>query len=317
MAVASYTQPDEHGLLDVGDGHSIYWEAWGERSGKPAVVLHGGPGSGCAPWWVRYFDLARCRVCLFDQRGCGRSTPSAATDLSALTANTTRHLVSDVERLRASLGVERWLVLGGSWGSTLGLAYAQSHPEAVSAMVLFSVVTTTAEEVEWGTRAVGRFFPEEWQRFRDGVPAADRDGNLAEAFGRLLSDSDPAVQAKAARDWCAWEDRHVRTRPQDSPDPRYEDPAFRLGFARLVTHYWSHAGFLGPDELLRGVTRLNDIPGVLVHGRMDLSAPLDVPWRLAQSWQGAQLIVADDEGHRGGASMTAAVASAVERFARS
>jgi len=196
--------PYDQGLLDVGDGNRVHWEAVGNPNGKPAVVLHGGPGSGCAPWWRRLFDPEAYRIVLFDQRGCGSSLPSAGDPTTDLTTNTTGHLIADIERLRGHLDIHRWLVLGGSWGSTLGLAYAESHPNRVSEIVLFSVVTTTRREVEWVTRDVGRLFPAEWARFCDGVPEAERGGSLVEAYARLLSDPDPAVGEKAAREWCDW-----------------------------------------------------------------------------------------------------------------
>ena len=253
---------------------------------------------------------------LFDQRGCGRSLPSASTDTTALHANTTHHLVADIELLRAHVGVARWLVLGGSWGSTLGLAYAEAHPEAVSELVLYSVVTTTRREVQWVTRDVGRLFPAEWQRFRDGVPSGARDGDLAEAYNELLLDPDPAVHDKAAKDWCEWEDRHVRTHAGVRPDPRYEDPSFRLCFARLVTHYWRHAAWLEGSTLLCDAERLLGIPGALVHGGLDFSSPLDIPWQLAQIWTDGELVVVGDEGHDGGASMTDSIISATRRYAQ-
>jgi proline iminopeptidase len=307
-------EPHDRGLLDVGDGHQVYWETYGKPGGKPAVVLHGGPGSGCTPWWRRLFDLDAYRVVLFDQRGCGRSRPHASTPVVDLTTNTTHHLVDDIERLREYLGVERWLVLGGSWGSTLALAYAEAHPRAVSELVLFSVVTTTRREVQWVTHDVGRFFPAEWRRFRDGVPASGR-GDLIAAYNRLLLDPNPEVHEPAARNWCHWENAHVRTGRDDPPDARYEDPAFRLCFARLVTHYWRHAAWLAEDALLRGTDRLTGIPGVLIHGRLDLSSPLDVPWQLARTWEDGELILIQNEGHRGGAAMTDALVSATRRFA--
>ena len=302
-------------MLDVGDGHRIYWEVCGARDGKPAVVFHGGPGSGCGPAWRRLFDPRAYRIVLFDQRGCGRSVPHASAPDVDLAANTTDHLLADVELLRRHLSIKRWLLLGGSWGSTLALAYGQRHPERVTEMVLFSVVTTTRREVKWVTRHAGRFFPEQWARFREGVPPSERDGNLVEAYNRLLLDPDPAVHDQAARDWCAWEDTHVRTRPSDPPDPRYEDPAFRLCFARLVTHYWRHAAWLEDGALLRDVDKLAGIPAVLIHGRLELSAPLDVPWMLAQSWDGSELAVIDDTGHTGGPNMTAALIAATDAFA--
>jgi proline iminopeptidase len=305
-------EPYEHGLLDVGDGHRVYFEVCGKASGKPAVVLHGGPGSGCTPSWRRLFDPRAYRVVLFDQRGSGRSTPDAGDPAVDLAANTTHHLIGDIERLRAHLRIERWLVLGASWGSTLGLAYAERHVERVTEMVLFSVGTTTRREVEWITRGVGRFFPEAWERFRDGVPPDERDDSLVDAYARLLEDPDRGVRAKAAADWCAWEDAHVAAQ---TPSPRYADPAFRARFARLVTHYWRHAAWLAEDELLEGASRLGGVPGVLIHGRRDLSSPLDVPWRLARAWPASRLIVIDEEGHMGGSATDAAVVSATDRFA--
>jgi proline iminopeptidase len=273
------TEPDEHGLLDVGDGHRIYWEACGAR-------------------------------------GCGRSVPHASRADVDLSTNTTHHLIADIEALRRHLSIERWLLLGGSWGSTLALAYGERHPERVSELVLFSVVTTTRREVEWITRDAGRFFPAEWARFRDGVPVAERDGSLVDAYHRLLLDPDPAVHERAARDWCAWAQAHVRTRPGDPPDPRYDDPAFRLCFARLVTHYWRHAAWLQDGALVREAGRLAGIRAVLVHGRLDLSSPLDVPWMLARVLDDCELVLIDDAGHGGGPSTTAALIAATDGFAR-
>jgi proline iminopeptidase len=290
-------EPYDHGLLDVGDGHLVYWETCGNPDGKPAVVLHGGPGSGCAPGWRRYFDPTAYRIVLFDQRGCRRSRPHASEPAVDLSTNTTPHLLADIERLRTHLGIDRWLVFGGSWGSTLGLAYAQAHPDRVSELVLFSIVGTSMREVEWITRDMGRLFPEQWARFRAGVPAPERDGSLVEAYSRLLHDPDPAVRERAARDWCAWEDTHVAIRADHQPDPRYDDPVFRLAFARLVTHYWRHAAWLPDGILLREAGRLAGIPGVLVHGRLDVSSPPDIAWYLAQAWPDAKLILVDEAGH--------------------
>jgi proline iminopeptidase len=307
--------PYDHGLLEVGNGQGIYWETVGNPSGKAAVVLHGGPGSGSTPWWRRLFDPAAYRVVLFDQRACGRSRPSASEPATDLSTNTTQHLILDIELLRRHLGEERWLVLGGSWGSTLGLAYAEAQPDSVSEVVLFSVVTTTRHEVEWVTRGVGRLFPAEWTRFRDGVPAEERDGSLVDAYARLLSSPDPAVREKAARDWCDWEEAHVRTRADHPRDTRYDDAAFRMCFARLVTHYWRHAAWLGENALLEGLERVQDIPAVLIHGRLDVSSPLDVPWKLARSWAGSELVVVEDAGHGAGEGITDAVVAATDRFA--
>ena len=317
MPLYPEAEPYDHGLLDVGDANLVYWEACGNPDGKPAVVLHGGPGSGCTPGWRRYFDPDRYRVILFDQRGCGRNTPGAGDPSVDLGTNTTHHLLADIERLRRFLNIDSWLVFGGSWGSTLGLAYAEKHPDRVSEAVLFSVVTTTGREVEWVTRDMGRVFPEQWSRFRGAVPPEERDGSLVDAYARLLQDPDLCVRAEAARQWCAWEDTHVSIRPDHLPDPRYDDPDFRMLFARLVTHYWRHAAWLEDGALLRGAAELAAIPAVLVHGRLDVSGPPDIAWRLAQVWPGSQLILVDEAGHGSGEpGITEALVNATDRFAR-
>ena len=307
-------EPHQQGTLDVGDGHLLHWEVRGNPQGKPAVALHGGPGSGCGPAWARLFDPDAYRIVLFDQRGCGRSEPHAGTSLDALRANTTQHLIGDIERLRAHLGIERWLVLGASWGSVLGLAYAQAHPRSVSEIVLFSLGSGSRREVRWMTRGAGAFFPEEWRRFRDGVPEEDRDGDLAEAYRRLLIDPDPIVCAQAAHDWCDWDDRQMRT-PGEAPRSRYEDPVFRLCSARLVTHYWAHDHWLPEGALLGGAARLAGIPGALIHGRLDLLSPVDLLWRLARDWPESQLTLIDAEGHGGGDAMNDAITRATDAFA--
>ncbi|HXM58560.1 MAG TPA: prolyl aminopeptidase [Candidatus Dormibacteraeota bacterium] len=317
MTAALYPEiePYDRGLLDAGDGHRLYWEVCGSPEGKPAVWLHGGPGSGAGAGMRRYFDPAAYRVVLFDQRGCGRSTPSAGDADADLATNTTHHLIADLERLRRHLGIDRWLLFGGSWGSTLAIAYAERYPERVSEVVLISVTTTSRDEVAWLTRGVGRYFPEEWERFRAGVPEADRDGDLAAAYSRLLQDPDPAVRERAARDWCRWEDTHVSVRRDRRPDPRYEDPRFRLTFARLVTHYWSHAAWLEDGALLRDAGRLADVPAVLVHGRLDVSSPLDVAWRMARAWAGSELVVIDEAGHgTGDPGVADVLVAALDRF---
>lgn len=289
--------PSTHGALNVGGGHRIYWECCGAAEGKPAVVLHGGPGSGATPTFRRFFHPSAYRVVLFDQRGSGRSTPHAGAATVDLSTNTTHHLIADIEKLRDHLGVERWLVFGGSWGSTLALAYAERFPERVSELVLFSIVTTTTREVQWITRDAGRFFPAEWSRFRAGVPAEARDGNLADAYSVLLHSASAEVRERAARDWCRWEDVHVRITPASRPNPRYEDPVFRLAFARLVTHYWRHQAWLVDGSLLEQADRLTGIPGVLVHGRLDLSGPPDIAWRLSEAWPDSELILIELGGH--------------------
>lgn len=309
--------PYDCGLLDVSDGNRVYWETCGNPQGKPAVVIHGGPGSGCAPYWRRFFDPMAYRIILFDQRGCGRSTPNASDPSTDLAHNTTQHIISDMEVLRWKLGVERWLIFGGSWGTTLALAYAEDYPQAVTEMVLFSVTTTSRSEVEWITRHAGRFFPDAWERFRDGVPAEARGGNLVDAYARLLQDSDPAVRERAARNWCAWEDAHVAVRSGHRPDKRYENPAFRMTFARLVTHYWRHTAWLEEGQLLRRAPLLADITGVLVHGTLDVSSPPDIAWALARAWPGSELTLVDEAGHGTGHTNTREILiRATNRFAR-
>ena len=309
-------EPYAHGLLDVGDGNSIYWETCGNPAGKPAVVLHGGPGSGCGPVWRGLFDPAAYRVVLFDQRGCGRSTPDAGDPAVDLSTNTLEHLLGDIEALREHLDIERWLVLGASWGTTLGLAYAERHPERVTEAVLFLIALTQPREVEWITRDMGRLFPERWEVFRDGVPEADRDGNLADAYRRLLADPSPAVRDRAARNWCIWEETHVSLVRGYRPSPRYDDPVFRMTFARLVSHYWAHAAWLPDGQLLRDASRLGGIPAVLAHGRLDVSGPLDTAWALAKAWPGSELTVVEDAGHSAGdPTINETVLAATDRFA--
>lgn len=309
-------EPHESGLLDVGDGQQLYWETCGNPAGKPAVALHGGPGSGCGPFWRRVFDPEAYRIVLFDQRGCGRSTPHASEPSVDLSVNTTPRLVADIESLRRRLGIDRWLVLGGSWGTTLALAYAREHAERVSEMVLFSVGTTTPPEVEWLTRHAGRFFPEAWRRFRDAAQLEPGE-RIVDAYARRLADDDPAVREAAATAWCAWEDAHVALGEDHRPDSRYQDPRFRMAFARLVTHYFRHAAWLKDGELLQAARGFGAIPAVLIHGRLDLSSPPDTAWALSQAWPGSRLILIEGAGHGArDARMVDALVEATDGFAR-
>jgi proline iminopeptidase len=308
-------EPYDSGLLEVGDGHRVYWEVCGNPAGRPAVYLHGGPGSGATVGARRYFDPDAYRVVLFDQRGSGRSRPLASEPDADLSTNTTAHLIADIERLRELHGADRWTVLGISWGTTLGLAYAQAHPQRVAALVLAAVGTDTSREIEWITGDVGRIFPREWDRFASAVPESLRHLPLVDAYATLLFDPDPAVRDQAAREWCAWEDAHVSLAPGHQPSQRYQDPEFRLRFARLVTHYWRHAAFLEDGQLLRGAAGLAGIPGVLIHGRYDVSSPLDIAWQLSRTWPGSELRVIEDEGH-GGSDFSAAITTALTELAR-
>ncbi len=312
---------DAEGMLDVGDGHVLRWEAGGARDGTPALWLHGGPGSGATSGTRRMFDPEAYRTVLLDQRASGRSRaprdPAHPDDpvLTDLSANTTDHLVADIERLREHLGVDRWVVAGGSWGVTLALVYAQRHPGRVRALVLGAVTAGAADEIAWITRDVGRVWPREWEAFAALVPDADLADpyGLPAAYARLLADPDPAVRERAALAWCTWEDTHMSLGPGAGPRLQTSDPAFRLSFARLVTHYWSHGCFLGPEEVLRRVDRLEGIPAVLVHGRLDVSGPLRTAWRLHRAWPGSELVVLEDAGH-GGDAMTEAMTAALDRF---
>jgi proline iminopeptidase len=315
--VSSYVpiEPYEDGVLDVGDGQLVHWEISGNPAGKPAVLLHGGPGSGSHAGMRGIFDPTAYRIVQLDQRGCGRSTPPVSDLATDLTTNTTDHLIADMEVLREYLGIERWLVSGVSWGVTLGLAYAERHPERVSELVLMSVTLTRPSDVHWLYHEAGRFFPEQWQRFRAGVPADQRDGDLIAAYNRLLNEErDPAVREQAAKDWCAWEDAVVSLEDGWTPSKRYQDPAFRMTFARLCAHYFSHAGWLADDPLLRNANRLAGIPGVLVHGSFDIQGPPEMAWLLAQAWPDATLHLVPT-GHRGGAEMFTRLRAVTDRFA--
>jgi len=308
-------EPYDSGMLDVGDGHTIYYECCGNADGQPAVMLHGGPGGGCSPGMRRYFDPDRYRVILLDQRGAGRSRPLASEPDADLSVNTTQHLIADLERLREHLKVSSWVVHGVSWGSTLGLAYAQAHPDRVVALVLAAVGTTSRREVQWITEDVGRIFPREWHRFAQAVPPALHGQRLVDAYATMLFDPDEDVREFAAREWCVWEDAHVSLTPGHQPTLQEADPEFRLRFARLVTHYWRHAAFLGEDRLLRDAALLNGIPGVLIHGRFDVSGPLEAAWSLSRTWTTSVLQVIDDAGHGGGPTFSGAIVDALNRFA--
>lgn len=301
------------GMLQVSDGHTLYWEEIGNPQGTPALYLHGGPGSGCTPASRRNFNPKAYRAVLFDQRHCGRSHPLASTPDVDLTTNTTDHLIADIEALREHLGIDQWIVAGVSWGVTLALVYAQRRPHRVKGMVLGAVTAGTRQETTWITRDMGRVFPREWEHFAALVPEAERGGDLAAAYARLLASPDPAVRERAAYEWCLWEDTHVSLMPGWEPDPRYQEPEFRMIFSRLVTHYWGHGCFLADAEVLAGMSRLQNIPGILIHGRWDVSSPLDTAWALHHAWPGSELIILDDAGH-GGIGFPEAMTAALDKI---
>ena len=294
-------EPYASGYVDVGNEQQLYWETVGNPSGTPALYLHGGPGSGSSLGARRHFDPEFYRAVLFDQRGCGRSRPLVTGSNVDLSANTTDHLIADIETLREYLGIEQWVVVGASWGVTLGLVYAQRHPERVPGMVLGAVTLGSKREIDWITQDMSRIFPREWERFASIMPKAERD-DLPAGYARLLAlaGSNAKVREQAALEWCKWEDTHVSLMPGWKPSQRYKDPQFRIVFARLVTHYWSHGCFLEEGEVLAGAHRLVGIPGVLIHGRWDISSPLDTAWMLHRAWPDSQLIILEDAGHGGG-----------------
>ncbi|WP_326634891.1 prolyl aminopeptidase [Nonomuraea fuscirosea] len=309
-------EPYDHGMLDTGDGNLIYWEVCGNPDGKPALVVHGGPGSGCSTGVRRTFDPERYRIVLFDQRNCGRSRPHASDPATDLSRNTTQHLIADMELLREHLGIDKWLLYGGSWGSTLILAYAETHPERVSEIVIPAVTTTRRSEIDWLYRGVGRFFPEAWDRFRDGVPEADRDGDLLAAYARLLSDPDDKVREKAAVDWITWEDAVISMEANGRPNAYSDRPADAImAMTRICSHYFSNGAWLEEGVLLREAGRLAGIPGVLIHGRLDMGGPPQTAWELAKAWPGAELIMVEDSGHTGSDTMRNAILAAIDRFA--
>lgn len=279
-------------MLDVGDGHSIHYERVGTPGAKPAVFLHGGPGGGCSPDHRRLFDPARYDLLLFDQRGCGRSVPHAD-----LTANTTWHLVADIERLRAMAGVDRWMVFGGSWGSTLALAYAETHPDRVSELILRGVYTATRAEISWYYQwGVSQMFPDKWERFVAPIPEAER-GEMVAAYRRRLTGDDPAAQLEAAKAWSLWEGETITLLPSPALTDQHGDARFAIAFARIENHYFHHDCWLEPGQLLRDAGRLRGIPGVIVHGRYDMPCPAHYAWTLHKAWPEADLQLIEGAGH--------------------
>jgi proline iminopeptidase len=293
----------------------IYWESTGDPAGVPVLYLHGGPGGslGRGGYRTRH-DPARFRTIGLDQRGCGRSTPAAQDDLGSLDGNTTPALIGDIEAVRKHLGIEKWIVTGVSWGSTLALAYALEHPDRVLGIALVAVTTTSRDEVQWITEGVGRVFPEAWAEF--AAAAGARPGErVVEAYARRLAGDDRDDARRAAVAWDRWESTHVSLDPLWTPGPMFDDERERETFALLVTHYWSHDGFLaGGQAILARAAELDGIPGHLIHGRHDVSGPVFTPWQLHRRWSGSRLVVIEDEGHGGPKSM-AALSEAVEEIA--
>jgi proline iminopeptidase len=294
-------EPYDSGSIEVDGGHRVYWEICGNPTGKPALFLHGGPGGGCSANNRRLFDPDRYRIILFDQRGCGRSRPHASAE-PELRANTTADLVSDIETLRRTFEIERWLLLGGSWGAALALAYAQAHSERVSAMVLRGIFTARRSELRWlyGDGA-SSLFPDAWERFIAPIPAAERGDLVAAYYARLGGrGGDPALAVAAARAWCAWEDEIMTLLPDNredmTPDPHRDDMSM-LALARIETHYFVNGAFLEEGQLISNAHRMSAIPGVIVQGRYDAVTPLATAWDLHKAWPRAELRIVPGAGH--------------------
>lgn len=285
-------EPYARGMLDVGDGHRVYWERCGTPGAKPVVFLHGGPGAGCGAAQRQQFDPALYDVLLFDQRGCGRSTPFASLD-----ANSTWHLVADIERLREMAGIDRWMVFGGSWGSTLALAYAQRHPDRVTELVLRGIFLGTRREYDWLYRyGASELYPEAWADFTGHVPVAER-GDLLLAYHQRLTSDDRQVRLAAAKAWATWEGVTVTLLPDPAMLADFTDADHAVAVARIENHYFRHDCWLEPDQLLRDAGRLQGIPGVIIQGRHDCCTPPWAAWALKQAWPDVELQIVPDGGH--------------------
>jgi proline iminopeptidase len=314
MAIPSALYPAvdayDEGYLEVGDGHAIHYEQCGNPEGKPALFVHGGPGGGTDPSQRRFWDASAYRIVLFDQRGCGKSTPHAS-----LEANTTPHLIADMEKLREHLGIERWQLFGGSWGSTLSLAYAEAHPERVTELILRGIFLVRQEEVRWYYQSgASRFFPDAWENFLAPIPEAERH-DLVTAYHLRLTSEDEAVRLEAARAWSMWEGSTSRLEVDPALVARTSEPRFAEAFARIECHYFVNRGFLEEGQLLRDVGRIRDIPGVIVQGRYDVVCPPKSAWDLHRAWPEAELHLIGAAGHSALEEGTAAsLVAATDQF---
>ena len=307
-------KPFDRGFLQVDGGHSIYYEQSGNPAGKPAVFVHGGPGAGGDVGARRFFDPSAYRIVVFDQRGAGRSRPFAS-----LTDNTTWHLIADMEQLREHLGVSRWLAFGGSWGSTLSLAYAQSHPGSVSELVLRGIFLLRRKEIDWFyQRGASEIYPDQWAHFLQPIPAGERD-DLLGAYHRRLTSSDRAVRLEAARAWSVWEGSTSFLASDPKRTQQFAAADFAVALACIETHYFINRGFFdSEDKLLDGVEIIRDIPAVIVQGRYDVVCPMVSAWELAARWPEADLRVVGDAGHSAyEPGITHELIAATDAFARS
>jgi proline iminopeptidase len=305
-------EPYDSGMLPVSPLHQVYFEQCGNPRGKPVLFVHGGPGAGCNAKSRRFFDPARYRIVLFDQRGCGRSRPHAE-----LADNTTWHLVADMEQLREQLRIERWQVFGGSWGSTLALAYAQAHPQRVTELVLRGIFMLRRWELEWFyQKGCDAIFPDAWEAYLAAIPEVER-ADLMSAYYRRLTSADPAVRIAAAKAWSIWEGSTSYLRPSPDYIASTGSDEFALAFARIECHYFVHGGFFQTDaQLLRDAPRLKSIPAVIVQGRYDVVCPLRSAWDLHRAWPEADLRIVGDAGHSAlEPGITHELIEATDRFA--
>ncbi|HRX39790.1 MAG TPA: prolyl aminopeptidase [Parvularculaceae bacterium] len=286
-------EPFSTGSLKVSDLHQIYYEVSGNPNGVPAVVCHGGPGGGSTPSMRRYFDPTKYKIIVFDQRGCGKSTPHAE-----LRENTTWDLVGDIEKLREHLNIDRWLVFGGSWGSTLSLAYAEAHPERVLALVLRGIFTIRREEIDWFYQeGASWIFPDAWEDYVKPIPEAER-GDFVSAYYKRLTSDDKAAQLAAAKAWSVWEGTTVSLLPSPERVESFGGDAFAIAFARIECHYFINCGFFErDDQLIANVGKIRDIPAVIVQGRYDVCTPMKTAWELHKAWPEAEFVVVQDAGH--------------------
>ncbi len=309
-------EPYDEGWLLVGDGQRVHFEQSGNPDGKPVVFLHGGPGAGASPWHRRFFDPARYRIVLFDQRGCGRSTPHASDPDADMRFNTTWHLVADIDLLRRNLGIATWQVFGGSWGSALALAYAQTHPSSVSELVLRGIFTLRRHELEWfyegGASAI---FPDLWQDFIAPIPVLERS-KMIEAYCRRLTDADPGIHVPAAVAWSRWEAATLTLLPDEGTVAAMTEPAAATAFARIENHYFLHGGWFREGQLIDDAGRIRGIPAVIVQGRYDVCTPIMTAWDLHRAWPEAQFVVVPDASHAASEpGIAAALRAATDRFA--
>ncbi len=305
----SLIEPYQTGRLQLDDTHSMYWEVSGNPNGRPIVFLHGGPGAGAGPDHRRFFDPRHYRIVVFDQRGAGRSTP-----LGELADNTTQHLIADIERLRDHLGIMRWHVFGGSWGSTLSLAYAQAHPERVSALIVRGIFLGSQAEIDWFLYGMGKVFPENWRNFAAAVPESERHDLLA-AYRKRLNDPDPKVHLPAARAWSIYEGSCSTLLPNPQTVAAFGEERHALGLSRIEAHYFENHIFLAENALMDGLNRIRNIPAIIIQGRYDLVCPIATADALHRAWPEADYLVVPDAGHSAmEPGIRRALVAATERF---